>query len=261
VSFDRVAHIYDATRGLPPGVVDLIADRIVAATHAGPQTQFLEFGVGTGRIALPLIERGYPYLGVDISEQMMAQLQDKAPAEATNLTLLEANVSDLPLPDDSVDVVLTVHVLHLVPEWKQALKEARRVLRPDGYFVVGQDWSVPGDPGDEIRRQWGTFVEETGTRLRPAYGTERNLKAELTQHGARMSVYRVATWERRFRPIDLLEEQRNRTFSLSWDVPDDVLAAVHERMLAWAKERYGDPERELSARFEFTLSVSRFDEP
>ena len=258
MSFDRVASIYDATRAVPDGVIARVADCILAATRAGPDTKFLELGIGTGRIALPFIERGYAYTGVDISRRMMDRLRAKVPPDRENLSLLEADVTDLPFPDGSFDVILTVHVLHLVPEWRKALDEARRLLVPYGYFVEAHDGSLPGDPGDEIRRRWRTLVEETGTRLRPDYGTARALEAELTAQGCRTAVYRVAQWEHELRPIDLLEEQRNRVFSLSWDVPDDVLAAVHQKMLGWARERYGDVHRPITAHEEFMVSVSRY---
>ena len=64
MSFDRVADVYDATRALPEGVPGAITRRIEEATYAGPETRFLELGVGTGRIAEPLIAAGYPYTGV-----------------------------------------------------------------------------------------------------------------------------------------------------------------------------------------------------
>ena len=260
MSFDRVATIYDETRALPPDVMERIARRVVAATHAAPATRFLEIGVGTGRIALPFVGRGYPYVGVDISTLMMDRLRSKLPPRAQNVTLLEGEATNLPVEDASVDVVLTVHVLHLIPDWKTALQEARRVLRPDGYFVEGHDWSVPGDPGDAIRSQWRALVEQTGTKLRRDHGTARAVEAELTRQGCRTAVYRVAQWEQELRPIRLLDEQRNRTYSLSWDVPEDVLKAVHEKMVVWARETYGDIERPLRSRYEFMLSVSRFPE-
>lgn len=260
MSFDRVAGIYDATRALPADVVERVADRIVAATNANPATQFVELGIGTGRIALPLIRRGFPYIGVDISTEMMARLREKVGEDVANLTLIQGDITDLPLPDDSADVVLTVHVLHLVPEWEQAVKEARRVLRPDGYFVAAYDGSTPGGMGGVLRAQWRAFVEETGTELRPDYGTRDSLDVLLTEQGARTTVYQVAHWERTFPPIELLEEQRNRTHSLSWSVPEDVLIAVHERMLAWAGERYGDLEKPVSTGWESLVSVSRFAE-
>ena len=56
VSFDAVAHGYDATRGFPEEVGQQLAQEIDRAAHGNAQTRFLEIGVGTGRIATPLDE-------------------------------------------------------------------------------------------------------------------------------------------------------------------------------------------------------------
>jgi ubiquinone/menaquinone biosynthesis C-methylase UbiE len=258
VNFDRVADIYDATRALPEGVPEQVAGRIVAATHANSDTTFLELGIGTGRIALPLVKRGYPYIGVDISTKMLDQLRSKLAPDTTNLRLLQADVTELPFEDNSVDVALQVHVFHLIPEWKKALTEAWRVLRPDGYFITAYDGSVKDDPGAVIRQKWQELVKEAGIPLREY--ARRALDTELTARGYRTAVYRVARWEAEFRPITLLEEQRQRTFSASWNVPDGVLESVHQKMVAWATEEYGDIERVIPTRFEFTVAVSRASE-
>jgi hypothetical protein len=97
-----------------------------------------------------------------------------------------------------------------------------------------------------------------GATLRPRNGTWDEIDAELAAQGCKIAVYRAAQWEREFHPIDLLEAQRNRIFSESWRVPDDVLETVHARMLTWAREQYGDLDQTMSSRLEFLLSVSQF---
>jgi ubiquinone/menaquinone biosynthesis C-methylase UbiE len=261
INFDRVADIYDATRTLPEGVDEAIADAIVAATNAGPATRFLELGVGTGRIALPLIRRGFPFTGVDISEQMLDRLRRKA-GNTPNLTLIQGDITQLPLPDVSQNVVLAVHVLHLVPDWRQAFSEALRVLTPGGYFIYGGN-SAPdaGDRGDwgQIRSEWGRLVREMGAVTSPRHAEWPDIQEAVTEQGGRIAVYRVASWMREFRPIDLMERMRRQTFSASWSVPPDVLEAVHAKLLAWGKETYGDLEATIAEPEEFLLHICRFD--
>lgn len=257
MNFDRVATIYDATRGLPDEVTERVADRIVTATHAGPDTRFLELGVGTGRVAVPLIRRGYPFTGVDVSFQMLGQLREKA-GDAPNLTVLNEDITRLSVPDGSQDVVLVVHVFHLVPEWRRSLAEARRVLTPDGHFIWGGNHLQEQHPGAVIRRQWSELVRETGTRTRPRYAEWGDIQAEVTEQGGRVAVYRAAQWQTEFRPIDLMEALRRRTFSATWDVPEDVLESVHQQLIAWGRERFEDLERPVQGTEEFMLFVSWF---
>lgn len=258
MSFDQVAAIYDATRGLPEGVGERVAACILDATHADGNTRVLELGIGTGRIGLPLAASGAPYTGVDISEAMMDVLRAKAAENLPNLTLVNADVTYLPFGDASFDVVLTVHLLHLVSDWRAALAEARRVTMPEGYFVMGHNNQSDDDAYSVLRRQWATFVREAGGELRPANGSWDAVDAELTTLGCQTAVYRAAWWETEMAPSELLDQQRSRTYSHSWNLPDDLLEAVYQRMVAFATECYADLDKPRTHQAEFLLSVSRW---
>src|SRR5579862_6157046 len=148
ISFDRAASYYDATRGYPPDVEQAIGQAIVAAAAATPATRFLEIGVGTGRIALPVIALGFDYTGVDISAAMMDRLREKledierATGQHPRATLLEADMQALPFDDAHFDVVIAAHVFHLVGDPARAWQEAMRVLRPGGVLLVCGDAST-----------------------------------------------------------------------------------------------------------------------
>jgi SAM-dependent methyltransferase len=77
---ERVAAAYDAHSAsmFDPAVVAPAVDRLAELAGGG---RALEFAVGTGRIALPLAERGVPVTGIDNSEPMLAQLREKPGAE------------------------------------------------------------------------------------------------------------------------------------------------------------------------------------
>ena len=146
ISFDRAVAYYDETRGFLPGVAEHVRDAIVAYVRATPDTRFMELGIGTGRVALPFIEAGYVYDGVDVSPAMMAKLEEKISALATannnprsayHCELIEADITHgLPIPDSAYDVAIMVHVLHLIENWQAALTETRRVLRPDSWLLI-----------------------------------------------------------------------------------------------------------------------------
>jgi SAM-dependent methyltransferase len=117
----------------------------------------LEIGVGTGRIALPLAERGIHLVGVDLARSMLSRLVGKA-GGISALDLVAADVTQLPLADASVDAVLGCHVLHLIPDWRGALGEASRVLRPGGVLLLdfGGPTAKPWSEGcDEILQRHG----------------------------------------------------------------------------------------------------------
>jgi ubiquinone/menaquinone biosynthesis C-methylase UbiE len=121
ISFDRASEYYDRTRALPndamAGVIDLLAREI------GGENDCLEIGIGTGRIGLPLNAAGLSVMGMDLSATMLAKLVDKFP-------LVRGDATALPFADGAFGAGIACHVLHLIPEWRQATGELVRVIRP-----------------------------------------------------------------------------------------------------------------------------------
>jgi SAM-dependent methyltransferase len=87
-------------------------------------------GGGTGNYSAALRGRGWRPLVLDRSPAMLARARSKG------LTPLIADAARLPVPDVRVDAVALVSMLHHVPDWPDALAEARRVVRPGGRVVL-----------------------------------------------------------------------------------------------------------------------------
>jgi len=119
VEFDRIAPVYDETRP-PPSPEELAA---LTALLTGCRS-LLDAGVGTGRFAGPLRERGFEVVGVDLSLEMMRRARTKGIT-----SLVRANLLPLPLSDGTVDAAFMAHVLQLIPEPRRALSELGRVAR------------------------------------------------------------------------------------------------------------------------------------
>src|SRR3954469_8239191 len=92
---ERVAAVYDehSATMFDPAVVEPAVARLAALAEGGVA---LEFAIGTGRIALPLAERGVRVAGIDNSEPMLAQLREKPGAEN-----IDAVVGDMGLPSST----------------------------------------------------------------------------------------------------------------------------------------------------------------
>lgn len=134
VNFDRAADYYDATRALPAGAMEALTAMLAAELSARQPS--LEIGVGTGRMALPLRDRGITLAGLDISGAMLARLVANAEG-GPPVPLVRADATRLPLAAGSFGSVLAVHVLHLIPDWRAAVDEVLRVLRPGGALFAG----------------------------------------------------------------------------------------------------------------------------
>lgn len=119
------------------GTPDEVAAGIVALANGGP---VLELGVGTGRLALPLADRGLAVTGLDASPAMLERLRAKPGAD--RLTLVECDMA-APLPemaDGSFAVVLvgfnTFFNLTTADAQASCVAAVARLLRPGGRFVV-----------------------------------------------------------------------------------------------------------------------------
>ena len=110
---------------------------IRAALAGKPFRSLLDLGTGTGRM-LELfgaeIERG---LGLDLSLDMLLLARDRLErAGLKHCSVRQGDIYDLPLANDSFDVVIVHQVLHFLDDGARAIKEAARVLRPGGRLLV-----------------------------------------------------------------------------------------------------------------------------
>lgn len=264
ISFDRVSDVYDATRGLPPGVSEQATDAILNIVSPTPETKFFEVGVGTGRIAIPIAKRGYSYTGIDISEKMLAELHRKLEGITHRLTAIKGDATALPFDDNSFDVGLTIHVFHLVSAWKQALAEIRRVLKP-GSLYLSSHGATDTNPANAtnnngrivFQQRWEEIITGYNHPL-PRYGaTQEEVLAELSAQGASLEIVTLAQWRSQLTVNTVLEQYQNKVHRLGWHLPDDVFAKAFNDLREWALQEYGSLDYDLSSETKFQVVVAR----
>jgi SAM-dependent methyltransferase len=96
--------------------------------------------------------------GLDMTDEMLALARDnQRKAHAENVEFLKGEIERIPLPDNTVDVIISNCVINLSGDKDQVLREAFRVLKPGGRFAVS-DTVVRGAIPDEIRRRVELWV-------------------------------------------------------------------------------------------------------
>ncbi len=108
--------------------------------HLEPGQIVLDLGSGAGLDVLISARRvapsGHAY-GVDMTDEMLALANaNRDKSGVANATFLKGTIENVPLPDSSVDVVISNCVINLAEDKGAAIKEAFRVLRPGGLFAV-----------------------------------------------------------------------------------------------------------------------------
>jgi SAM-dependent methyltransferase len=123
---------------------------------------------GTGRHAAYLASLGHTVIGIDASPEVLALAREKLPS----VDFHQADLHDLPLADDSADLVVCALSLTHVPDLGRALAELVRVLRPNGHLVLSDSRGLIGDlsPPMVSTRPDGTFgYMQTWHRLTSDY--------------------------------------------------------------------------------------------
>jgi ubiquinone/menaquinone biosynthesis C-methylase UbiE len=253
-SFDRAADIYDQTRELPGSYATQGIQTILDI--AGPGAHLLEVGVGTGRISLPLLQRGADVIGCDLSSRMMARFRDKLPSAR----LVQSDAAQLPFPPHQFDALLTIHVLHLVGPWREALREFSRVVKPGGVYIHSGSRREEDSPHERIRAFWRSRVEARWTPgpVRPGIKMHVEVLEELRALGAEVTEVEAARATRALVPREQIDMLAARVLSETWDVPDDVLDAAVQETRAWAEREFGDLDQKLEREVPFILDVARF---
>jgi SAM-dependent methyltransferase len=232
--FDRAAEYYDETRSLDAtlmqGVVDFLTEELTQ------REAVLEIGVGTGRLALPLVAKGVPMIGSDLSSSMMERLIAKA-GGTSPFPLMRADATALPLSSDSVDAVIACWVLHLIPRWTDAIAEVARVLRLDGIFLVNQGgWQK--DWFDEVE---GRFAQEAGIQKKlPGLMSPEELDSAMEDLGAVVHIPEPLTGTRQDTIGARVDRLEQGMYSWTWGTSEEARRDAAGKVRAWAREQYGD---------------------
>ncbi len=140
----------------------------VAELHEGETV--LDLGSGGGIDVLLSAQRVGPTgkaYGLDMTDEMLELAREnQGQAGVENVEWLKGSIEQIPLPDESVDVVISNCVINLSADKSKVLREAARVLRPGGRFAVTDVIADEGMP-DEVRRDMEQFTGCVAGALTP----------------------------------------------------------------------------------------------
>jgi SAM-dependent methyltransferase len=246
IPFDRAAAYYDETRGLSAaGMRRTIA---TLARECEGRGRVLEIGVGTGQVALPLLDCGVDVVGLDLSRPMLDRLVQKLGPDRW-IPLVQGDATQLPFAPAAFGLAYLRWVLHLIPAWMSAIEELVRVIRPEGAILVSQGTLGEG-PRREIQRR---FVEVAGIPDAPAgldWGDWTALDEAMERLGGRPRALPTHGDIERYGADAFMEALEQDRHSWTWPLPEATRLRAAAEVRAWAEARFGPLDQVPRQRYE-----------
>jgi len=265
VSYDHAVEFYDATRGYRDGVVERYRDALLDFTGADASARYLELGIGSGLIARAFYPVARHYVGIDYSLGMMRLIRGKLEGDRLPL-LAQADARFLPFGVASFDIVHAVRVFHHLPDWRDCIDEARRLLRTGGALVIveniapeGSDpppWGIVQDKWDEILR--GLGVSDDGIR-HGIWLTDDAMRQYILATGARADVVDLLRYlEKPVSPRIMVERRTAGMFSSDWRLPEAIHREAARALVEWLENECEAPDETVEREMLFRAVVARW---
>lgn len=135
-NYNQIADDYDKWYQTPIGKqIDEWEKNLFSLHLKKLKTQnILEIGAGTGHWTEFLSKNGFSVTGIDIAEQMLEQANKK---KIPNTTFKVISAETLPFEDKSIENIVAITSLEFIENQEKAISEIFRVLKPDGFFIIG----------------------------------------------------------------------------------------------------------------------------
>ena len=132
--FNHKAETFDSPKNI--FLANLVCQAVEKQIDVLPDKEILDFGGGTGLLALPLANQAKSVTLVDISEKMLEQARLKAEQQdIKNIQFLEQDLLEKPL-EQEFDLIIVCRVLHHMPDLDEALSLFYQHLRKDGQLLL-----------------------------------------------------------------------------------------------------------------------------
>ena len=255
VRFDDQAKYFDERAGLPAGVSAQVADAIVAIAALGASSRVLDVGAGTGEIGAELLRRGFGYVALDASAEMLGVFRVKARDAGLSPELIVADArARWPVDAASVDHVFGSRSLHwLAPEHVE--QESLRVASRSGCAVlIGRVERRDESLRARLRRKMRELLRDEGYPGLRGESSSRAIIQRLLARGATpIPGRRAAVWVLTVTPRSIIDAWRRKTGLGGADVGAAQKDRILDQTEAWARETFGDIDVPIETEECYTL--------
>lgn len=165
------------------------SEEFVARTEIRPGAQVLDVACGTGNSAIPAAQAGGVVTGVDIATNLLEQARKRAAAEGLKMSFEEGDAEELPYPDQSFDVVMTMFGAMFAPRPERVAAELIRVCRPGGLIAMA-NWTAEGFVGKSFRVTAEMVPPPAGIPAPVLWGNEQAVRQRFSNGVSKLTLTR-----------------------------------------------------------------------
>jgi ubiquinone/menaquinone biosynthesis C-methylase UbiE len=200
-----------------------------------PGTRLLDVACGAGQLTIPAARRGIDVTGLDLADNLVDQAQARAAAEGLTIPIEQGDAENLPYPDASFDVVMSLIGSMFAPRPELVASEMVRVCRPGGKIIMG-NWTPAGHVG-QMFKVIGRHVPPPSHFPSPLlWGDENTVRQRFGDavNGLRITRY-MYPFVYPFPPskvVDFFNQYYGPTYKAYASLDDDGKKAFHQDLTA-----------------------------
>jgi ubiquinone/menaquinone biosynthesis C-methylase UbiE len=223
--FDRISQIYDETR---EPLKEAAIDKIRSILRRDNCSSIVEVGVGTGRVAKPLQERGLDIVGLDVSRGMLLKAREKGV-----LRLILADADFLPLREKSFDAAILAHVLQTFENPAEVFGKIVGVVKKEVVaLVMKRDEALASETNDYrmMRQVFEKVSAQMGYALPRSAGEWRRKETEFLAAFPPTELITIQDELIETTVDERLSFFEKRPFRYCVEVPDEVFQKVMQEL-------------------------------
>lgn len=251
MSYVEVAAIYNDINNIPLEAAEALGKS--AAELVGEGATIMDFGGGAGRISVPIAAKTN-MIAMDIEHHMLKASKKLAEDRGIRARQTVGTVLQTPFATNTFDAVITTNVLHQIEFWREALKEAARVLKPEGLFLIGRDVLDEESNAGILRSQSRMFTLDIAPEMHPTDAAGPALFQEIQKLGGQMTRPVVACkWIEKVSVEEILQRMENGVHNETWSLSRKQIDALMAKVRPWAEENFEDIHAVEDVHWEFHL--------
>lgn len=167
----------------------LAAEEFVDRLSIPAGARVLDVACGTGNLAIPAARKGAVVTGVDIAPNLLEQARGRAAAEGLKAHFEEGDAEQLPYPDRSFDVVMSMFGAMFAPRPERVAAELARVCRPGGAIAMA-NWTPEGFVGRQFQLSARYVPPPEGLPAPVLWGTDAAVRERLGRYSSEIATAR-----------------------------------------------------------------------